>query len=298
MCRLFGQVTTEETDAKSFLLAKKYSLLGQSDCNKKYLQKDGWGIGYWLSQPSQYTKDYLENSKESRGRGSWNLIKSPRPIYREKKRFRGVAQKNRSTIILAHIRHASNPKKLPEPDLIKFENTQPFVHKNLIFAHNGTLNIMDEMTGTLGPYKKNLRGTNDSEVLFWLFVKMWKKHRSIQNPEALWQKVFRGMIRQIVHRWKKIPKSKRKFSAPYRGLNCLASDGNSFAALCFYDKAEGFSLCGQRRPYFEMCYNISEKRIAVASEPMDESREWHPIPVKHLLVVKADCSTTLTRIQS
>src|SRR5690348_7784226 len=156
MCRLFAQISPTPASASDFLVRKKLSLLRQSHCNPKGLQKDGWGLGYW-------------NARE----GGWTLVKSPGAVFRQKTRFRAAAQAARSSFVLAHVRHASNPKKLPKEKILGLENTQPFAYKNLIFAHNGTLNIPDEVARTLGTYRKRLRGHNDSEVLFWLFVKAW-----------------------------------------------------------------------------------------------------------------------------
>lgn len=285
MCRLFGQISNSKQGAFDFLAQSRFSLLAQSDWDKKHLQKDGWGISAWGSVQS-----------------AWRTVKSEKPVYKEKEEFKKIARSTKSKIILAHIRHASNPKKLPFKELIHIENCQPFTYKNLAFSHNGTLNIPDALVPTLGYYKKRICGTNDSEVLFWLFVKIYfsviasrrrgnldfKKEKST----VVWKIVFQRMIEQIESIWKKLPAKKRKFTRPFQGLNCIASDGDSVATLCFYEKAEGKSLCGQKRPYFEMCYNILPdpftlaERIAIASEPMDESGNWKPISNRTLMVVE------------
>lgn len=266
MCRVFAQWSESADNAPDFLIAKKFSLLKQSECHPKYKQKDGWGIGYLQSKNRP-----------------WKMLKSPRPVFTEKQRFKKLAHTVTSPIIFAHIRHASNPKKLPAKKLIRIENCQPFSYQNLIFMHNGTLNIMDEVQEILGPYKQKISGCNDSEVLFWLFVRIWQENADVKDNARRWQKVFKAMIRAIQSVWRKIPKGKRKFAVPYRGLNCVASDGKSLTALCLYDKPEGQSLCGQGRPYFQMCYNIQKDRVVVASEPMDDTLQWEPIPTGHFL---------------
>lgn len=279
MCRLFGQISLKEESAEDFLLHSKFSLLTQSDCKKKSLQKDGWGIGEWRTE-----------------NGAWRIAKSFKPVFKEKNKFKKIAESANSKIVLAHIRHASNPKKLPQEKLVALENSQPFSYRDIIFAHNGTLNIPDELSETLGIYQRKIRGTNDSEVLFWLCVKLWRRYSFVKNIQKRWQTIFRQMLQNIQAVWRQIPKNKRKFSSPLLGLNCIVSDGLSLAALCYYEKAEGKSLCGKHHPYFQMCYNVSTGRIAIASEPMDESRNWKPIPKKHLLWIGSDCELKVCSI--
>ncbi len=267
MCRLFGQVSSQNQSAHDFLLDGKWSLLKQSFLNKKHLQKDGWGLAHW-------------------DRGVWKVAKSPNPVYREKVKFSALARNVRSKMLVAHIRHASNPKKLKQHQLISFSNTQPFTWKNLVFAHNGTLNIPDEVARTLGPYQKLMKGKNDSEALFWLFVKIWRETPSGGNTPSRWRTVFQRMVSEIETVWSAIPRGKRRFKRPFRGLNMLASDGHSLAAHCLYEKKEILSLCGQKRPYFQICYNVSAGRTSVASEPITNSRDWKPLPNRTLLVLQ------------
>ena len=283
MCRLFGQISNIEMDAGDFLVNRCFSLLRQSSWDKKHLQKDGWGIGEWKTENRE-----------------WKIVKSSKPVFKEQDKFKGIAKKGGSKIILAHIRKASNPKKLQRRRLVASKNCQPFAYQNLIFAHNGTLNIPDEVAESLGRYKKNICGINDSEVLFWLFVKIWEQvsHSKKSSPlegegggegalQRNWKCIFQKMRQSIQQVWNRIPRRERKFSSPWRGLNCIASDGKSLAAHCYYQKREGKSLCGQNRPYFEMCYNILQGRIVVASEPMDDGNNWKPIRNKHLVVINS-----------
>ena len=272
MCRLFDQISLHERNAVDLLVASEFSLLKQSSLNKKNLQKDGWGL---------VSKKPLN--------GGWDVVKSARAVFEEKAKFSRAARGTESPLIIAHIRHASNPKKLPPASLNRLENSQPFLHDGLAFAHNGTLNIPDEVARTLGRYAHNLKGVNDSEVLFWLFVKTWGTEKKPGRDR--WRNVFRKMISHIESVWASIPKAKRKFKAPYSGLNFLASDGRVLAAQSFYDRPDGKSLCGQGRPYFEMCYRVSEGRVTVASEPLDKTPGWKRIPNRHLLVVEKNRDT-------
>lgn len=271
MCRLFGQISEDIRGADDFLVRRKFSLLRQSFLHPKAKQRDGWGLAWRVG-------------------GRWSLVKSRNAVFEEKKRFSDLARAAQGSVFVAHIRHASNPRKLPKSRLIGLANSQPFVHNDLAFAHNGTLNIPDAVARGLGKYRPLIRGENDSEVLFWLFVKEW------EAAPGDWQRVFARMAKTIEATWKRLPKSKRKHPAPSSGLNFVASDGKTLAAHCRYDRPDGKSLCGQGRPYFEMCYNKLDNRIVAASEPMDSGGAWKPIPRGRLMLARPDGSLTLAKL--
>src|SRR3989338_5020158 len=94
------------------------------------------------------------------------------------------------------------------------------------------------------------------------------------------------MIRDLLTVWRKIPKEERGHSAPFVGLNFIASDGKSLAAHCLYEGNKSKSLCGQGRPFFEMCYNVSPDELIVASEPLDRKRVWKRLKRGQILVVE------------
>lgn len=263
MCRLFAQISEEETGAEDFLIRRPHSLLRQSFLHPRWKQKDGWGLA-WIQK------------------GLWKTEKSARPVFERSSNFSRLAKKIRSRLILAHVRHASNPKGLPPKELIGVENNQPYTYEGLAFAHNGTLNIPREVARTLGRYRKNIRGNNDSEVLFWLFVKCWNETPA---GRGRWTTAFGKMTSKIKKVWKTIPAQKRRHPRPFAGLNVIASNGKELAAHCLFEKADGKSLCGQGRPYFEMCYNSSDGRTVAASEPMDKTGLWTPLRSGHVLVV-------------
>src|SRR5690242_6395649 len=108
MCRLFAQISPEISAAENLLVSSEWSLLNQSRWNKKNLQKDGWGIGYF-------------NAK-----GKPVVLKSPKAAFKEVKKFQCAAALAHSTAVLGHIRAASNPLGLPLEKLISKKNSQPF----------------------------------------------------------------------------------------------------------------------------------------------------------------------------
>ena len=83
-----------------------------------------------------------------------------------------IAKKSAAKVVIAHIRAASNPLKLPMKKLIAKEHSQPFGWLQFSFAHNGVLNIAaPAREKLLGPFRSRLKGNNDSEIYFWLLMK-------------------------------------------------------------------------------------------------------------------------------
>ena len=153
MCRLYAQVSLAPRTAADLLLDSDKSLLKQSSAKRGCLQRDGWGIGWY----------------DEKGRAL--VVKSAQPIYRERTALRKAAEQAKAKVVIAHVRAASNPLKLPPGRLLTPKNNQPFTDGRWLFAHNGTLSIPREVTKALGPLKNKLQAQNDSEV--WFFIISW-----------------------------------------------------------------------------------------------------------------------------
>ena len=247
MCRLFAQISSSSRDGADFLYGADCSLFKQSR-HKGREQKDGWGVGYFSG---------------SRAR----VLKSPLPVYDEEARFKHAAARASSRVVIGHLRAASNPRGLPAGRLIGAENTQPFTDGRWIFAHNGTVNIPDEVAKRLGRYASRVRGLNDSEVYFWQF----RKHldRTGSAPLAL-----RACVEELWDLWGGCRRRYPDKKAPYTGLNTLVSDGRMLAAMCHYPlRRKGLTaLCTPGQPWGTMSRSRRPGRLVLASEPMDKGR--------------------------
>lgn len=249
MCRLFAQISPVPLRAEDFLVHSEFSLLKQSNFKRTNLQKDGWGIG-WFGNA-----------------GEPSVSKSEKPVYKEADRFQQMAAQGVSRVVIAHIRAASNPRGLPRSRLINAESSQPFTDGRWLFAHNGTLEIPDEVAGRLGPLRRNIRTMNDSEVYFWQFVKFYG--RTGDAVEAL-----KSCIREDWEVWNgrrnRVPRKR----GPYTSLNALASDGRSLYALCHSirrGKSER-AICNPGQPWQVMSLSRRGERLVVSSENLDRGR--------------------------
>jgi glutamine amidotransferase len=246
MCRLFGQISPRAESAEDFLVESEFSLLKQSNFKKDNLQKDGWGIAYFGNK------------------GEPVVSKSPKPAFKDAKAFEAAARPE-SKVVIGHIRAASNPRKLPKTRLINMDNTQPFIDGRWIFAHNGTLQIPQEVTATLGAYAKKLRSLNDSEVYFQQFVKHYDKVKDVE-------KALLACVAQDWELWKDCQKDHPGKKAPYTGLNTLISDGKVLYAFC-HAASRGLAECGvcnPSTPWGTMSFTVRGDRVIVASENADK----------------------------
>jgi predicted glutamine amidotransferase len=239
------------------------SLLRQSDIDRKRKQGDGWGVVWFES-------------------GKPKIIKSQRPMFRDKAHVRRAGESARGRVLIGHVRWASNPLKLKRSELIGTVHTQPFVHGKWLFAHNGTLYIPKEVAAHLGSWKRYIRGKNDSEVLFYWLLKHLGQFKT---PAKAVQQSIRGIERL----WKDCKKSYPIHPFPFHGLNWVLTDGKILYAFCYTDPS-GFgkskALCDSRGCYYQLHKRITPDTVTVASEPLDTKGGWEKFRHGELLVVK------------
>lgn len=263
MCRIFAHIAVETTHPGDYLARSSCSLLAQSQADKKNRQSDGWGVAY------------LKNSH-------FAVKKSPNPIYKETEMLNQAAGSAVAHIVLAHIRAASNPLRLPKHRLIAKEHTQPFGVADFAFCHNGTINIAKAAREQLlGPFKKYLKGRNDSEIYFWLLQK-WRSQLKNDTIAA-----FKETIKELWRLWHALtPKERRPHQAPYTSLNTAASDGQKIYVLCHSLLPQTRrSLCLGTQPFNRMCFRLDGKkqRLVAASEKMSRESGWQILPMHSAL---------------
>lgn len=254
---MVGVLSLNEIPVIDLLANVRCSLLEQAKIGR---QGDGWGIGY-----------YVENNLK--------VVKSEKAVYENVTEFLENAKQIKSKLFVAHVRKASNPRKLPREVLISVENSQPFYYQSYVFVHNGSIEIPDQLQEALGQYKNFVKGQNDSEVLFWLLIKLIKEKGNIVDA-----------LKQIEHEiWSVYEKVKEDVDAkiPFSALNLIFSDGKNLYALnrFLYDP-KITSFCYKETPYFVMTYHKDNKRIIVASEKMFDG-DWNLLGDKKILVAKS-----------
>ncbi|MEM1557183.1 MAG: class II glutamine amidotransferase [Thermoproteota archaeon] len=252
MCRLLGAMFVEMGSVEQYLLEAECALLKQA---VKGVQSDGWGIGFYVG--------YVPI-----------VFKSGKAVYEETERFKEVVKSTRGKIIIAHVRKASNPRGLPRERLISPENSQPFHYSKYILAHNGSINIPDEVIKRLDSYRELVRSNNDSEVYFYLLLSLIEKENDIIAAFKTVEKTLMEIF---------LEEKPNRFETPFTSLNTIFSDGDKLYAFTRYLIDPGKSICYGESPIFEMCFKTDGKHLVVASEKVEKG-DWTPLRNNNLLV--------------
>jgi predicted glutamine amidotransferase len=135
MCRMLGIVASEPTDFKVCLREAPRSLARLSREHPH-----GWGLAVFAKP------------------GGWAVEKHPACAH-EDTRFHDVAAR-RGSVLVAHVRKRT-------VGAIRVENTHPFHRGGWVFAHNGTIEELGWMEGTVSPRRKaEVVGDTDREIFF------------------------------------------------------------------------------------------------------------------------------------
>jgi predicted glutamine amidotransferase len=230
MCRLFGMLSAEPTTARFWLLGSTDSVLDQS-----YRHPDGTGLAHYVGREPVVDKHPI--------------------AAHEDREFVAEARQVHSHLFLTHVRHATRG----EPRL---ENTQPFVHDSLVFAHNGTIDGLEDLPVSSGL----ILGNTDSERYFALL-----HHHISEAPDTL-----TGI--QTTVNW-------IKENCTYISLNFLLADGDSLYALRLPGKEGLFlrhveaeeDLRGQSSYGTRSESEHSSEAILFASEKLDPATSWREL---------------------
>ncbi|HEV2166886.1 MAG TPA: class II glutamine amidotransferase [Thermoplasmata archaeon] len=254
MCRLFGMLGNVRSHGEPWLIDSDHSLLKQSNGSPEQVQSDGWGIA-WVS-----TGEAVHVEKGSLGAFQPGEVEH----------FRSAAERSHGPLVIAHLRKASNPMGLPKERLLALENSQPFAYRHQIFAHNGSILYPRETRPFLGPYESKLQGVNDSEVLFYLFLRHLDQ---VREPVAAFSRSIGDLFR--VWQEKGSPRG-----GPYSGLNVLFSRSpEELWAFCLYRGEHGHGLLDPSHPYYEMTYRTDARQMIVGSERFDSKHDdWRALP--------------------
>ncbi|PKM98149.1 MAG: hypothetical protein CVU79_04865 [Elusimicrobia bacterium HGW-Elusimicrobia-3] len=251
MCRITAILSVNPSAAEDVLCAGPKSLLAQAGAVKGRYQDDGWGVGCF--------------------RGGRPVVKkSPGPARLEAGAFKAAARVAVSRVTLAHLRAASNPSGLPRARLIGPANTQPFSAGGFLFAHNGTLFIKEEIRSLLGAYAGKVKGSNDSEVLFWQAVKMLDAY----GDPAVALRMALDEIRTV---WVSCRDKYPGRREPYRGLNLFLASADSLTVLCHYQRQKEGARPALLTPGWEagrIAWRREKERVVFSSEPADARPGW------------------------
>jgi glutamine amidotransferase len=235
-------IAPEPTSARFWLLNAPDSVVDQSHRNP-----DGTGLAY-------YDEDFRAN-----------VDKQPLAAHQDQE-FASEAHHVRSHLFVAHVRHATQGK-------VSQENTQPFVHAGLIFAHNGNVEDLEHLLFPVGP----LCGDTDSERYFAIL-----RHHVWEASDNL-----AGIQRTVA--W-------ISENCDYTSLNFLLADGESLYALRSVGNEDlwirrleaGEDLLGPSSYGTRAETSLGQGAVLFASEKLDYAPSWEKLEPSTLAVAHRD----------
>jgi len=249
MCRLIAIIGKSENTA---LLLEQFQLLAHNGQvpGASSGHKDGWGIvGYQKGKMTIYERD----SKDA---------------FKNEKYSRAVKKvlKARADIIIGHLRKASVGKN-------RLENTHPFIFKNVSFAQNGTV-FQSEKISLQSKFAKQIRGTSDSERLFYFILQDADKCKSNDIRQSIMSSVKN--IRQQLD---------------YTAMNILISDGTRLWALREVNEKNEIVKEEKLIQYYTLFVGIEKKSgaIIIASEKTKiRGIQWSALKNHEMIEIIAD----------
>jgi ergothioneine biosynthesis protein EgtC len=276
MCR-FLAYKGHQIFLADLLMRSEQSLIRQSFQAREReepLNGDGFGVGWYAkeidSTPCVFTSTQPAWANRNLGR---------------------LAEKIRSTCILAHVRAAS--PGMPVTEL----NCHPFLYGDFLWMHNGRIAGFKKVRRRLRAHLQDdyydfIQGTTDSEHVFALFLNQLNRNGgscSLENwPQAMSQTIA------LIEQWLTdagISESSR--------LNFCVTDGEGLLATRYVTSSEGraeslYFAQGERFDVHDGHYHMlgdakPASTVIIASEPLTDDRSnWYPVPVNHSVSVSAD----------
>ena len=239
MCRLYAQISAKPERSRDQLVDAEFSLLRQADGDPANPQKDGWGVAWFDAD------------------GRPRVTKSGASAADERAAFARAADEAVSTVVVGHLRAASNPH-------VDRAHAHPFEDQGWVFLHNGTLSIADEVARALGPRRARLKTDSDSEVYFQQFLKHLE---AVGDPS----RAFEACIAENRRLWESCRERYPEAATPYTSLNAIASDGRGIHAVCHASRRglAASAVFARDQPWSVMSFTTRGGRFVLSSEGTD-----------------------------
>lgn len=207
----------------------------------------------------------------------------------------------RSSLIMGHVRAASNGHNPLEPVFVSYENCHPFKSGRYTFMHNGAIPSFCKIRRALcniinDDIYEQMTGTTDSEHIFALFLHFLPCRRAFLCSEVLAQTLQHAFC--VILNLCRVHHVKAPCSlnvAISDGVNVIASrfrNNNEDPPSLYYSIGSNFSKKG----CFSSPADNTSQEIIISSEPLNfrsccdvTCREhWKLIPNNHMIVCTGD----------
>ncbi|MEM4712213.1 MAG: class II glutamine amidotransferase, partial [Archaeoglobaceae archaeon] len=229
----------------------KFSMLEASNRFKDQGKNNphGWGIG-WYKNGEPRVEKYRESAFYSSN-------------------FDSCVEEVWSGIVIAHVRYATSGS-------LSDRNAHPFIYKNWIFAHNGTISKDRILKLLKEPYKDFTSEPIDSEVYFRFIIQNVDEYKDTING-------IKEAVRNVIK--------------DANGANFILSDGLNLYAFrygrnLYYLVRDPqnplYATSKETRALIESKRLAEEKAVIIASEKITKDEQWEELKDGELLIVHSN----------
>lgn len=253
MCRLIMIQHAKPGDSQQYLAwFRDLAETGMVPLGTAPGHQDGWGLGGFQDGKLIFF--------DKEGASAWQ-----NPAYDQAV---SAIVKKRCDVIIGHLRKSSVGKKL-------LENTHPFVYRDFLFCHNGT--IFNRENLKLEPdYETEIRGGTDSERFFmYLMQLIHQGNDKVISADLVRVSILKaiGFIRD---------------NFDYAGLNFIISDGKNTWVVREINESNAHVIEMKMLDYYTLFLGqkMAGPSIIVASEKFAaEGIAWQPLDNHELLEI-------------
>lgn len=251
------------------------SMIHQSYHNQEReepMNGDGFGIAWWVPELSPNPATFRSISPAWSNR---NLLE--------------LARVTASECILAHVRAATDPLSVAEP------NCHPFTEGSIAFMHNGDVagftkvkrKLLESLSDTAF---RAIHGTTDSEHLFAVFLDKLREQRGGDPAEAMakaLEAAFAHVLRIVREAGIEEPSylnvgvADGKHAVVSRVTNGPPEEADSLYVHSGHRYVCDGDVARMLPP------DPGQESVLVSSEKLTEGPGWQSVPVNHLVVIDA-----------
>jgi glutamine amidotransferase len=271
MCRFVAYRGKNPIILKRLLSELPNSLISQSRLSREMktgLNGDGFGVGW-----------YDRKIDDEPG-----VYRSIQPAWNDANLI-SISSKVHSDCFVGHVRASTVGD-------VSLGNCHPFVFKQFLFAHNGTIHNFEKIKKNLiilleDEYFAKLKGQTDSEHFFILVCNIIEKEFGHVDCNTMAAGIMRGI--EIINNLL----NEQNLQQDYR-INAVLTNGNEMVAIRYTsDKKKPLSL------YYTKARNGSDESVIIASECLTDVRdEWEEIPLNTILTINESMKINIQNVSN
>lgn len=224
------------------------------------------------------------------------IYRSIQPAWNDRN-FSSLISKIRSTCFIGHVRGALIGE-------VALHNSQPFTHKSLAMAHNGTIFSMPKIRRRvhqllLDDIYEGIRGSTDSEVFFALFL---QNMINLDLPHSA--RAFADAYQLSLHQIHAIERSLD--IDELARINVVITDGTEMFSARYISHvkekswslyySQGTDLKSDNGSIMKSPFKRNDICIITSERLTNNDQEWRTLPTNHMLLIDKARNITIEPI--